>query len=75
MNFDKVILILIVCVMAVVLFDMYTKYSAEKRSDALASQKESDYAQYLLQQGQQSTDDRGFLGGLLHSIPLLGGLY
>lgn len=72
---DKFMLILVIGVIAIILFDVYSEYSEEVRKDEILSQQIA--AQTLLQQGMQGapTDDRGFLGNFMSNIPLIGGFY
>jgi len=76
---DKLTLFIVIGVFAVVLFDGYTKYAEQKRKDDLKAQQianqtilqlEKEKANQLAQQNQS-----GFLGNLLGSIPIIGGLF
>jgi type II secretory pathway pseudopilin PulG len=76
MNLDKIILIAIVGMVLVVVFDLYTKSSAAARKDELRSQELANEAMYQQSQLAQSGDDeRGILGSIFSSVPILGGLW
>lgn len=74
MKSDKLLLVMVLAVVLIVAFDMYIKYADEKRNDELKSQQLA--SQTLLQQQQyQGAEQQGLIGGLLGSLPIIGGLF
>lgn len=73
---DKVTLILIIGAVVIILFYYYMQYAEEKREDELKALNLANFTLLQQQANQpQQTDGRGFIGGFLSGLPLIGGLY
>lgn len=79
MNFDKITLFIVIGIIAIVLFDMYSKYDEKKRKDDMKAQSLANQTMIQLQEAQNeqmnANNQSGFLGQVLGGLPLIGGLF
>ncbi len=77
MDFNKVLFIAVLGVVAIALMDVYNKYDIGRRRDELKAQEEANQTLLQMQelQAEQLAGSQGFLGSMLSGLPLIGGLF
>lgn len=80
MDFNKVLFVAVLGIVAIILLDTYNKYDVGRRKDNLKAQEQANQSLIQLQQIQADQlagggDSGGFLGNILGGIPLIGGLF
>lgn len=78
MDFNKVLFIAVLGVVAIALMDVYNKYDVGRRRDELKSQEEANQTLLQMQElqaEQLAGSGQGLLGSMLSGLPLIGGLF
>ena len=75
MTTNKIILVLIVIVALIFIFTMYTEYAKQKAEQDRINLASQAITQFSLAGTGEEGDTRGFIGGFLSGLPLIGGLY
>lgn len=73
---DKLMVIIVIGILAVILFDTYSKHAESQAKSDIEAQRvaQQNLLQMQMLEGRDQPQ-RGFVGGILGSIPLLGGLF